>query len=554
MNNIWLLTKIMLKNAGPLWKSKKGSGWKSILLLVAILVGMMPMVISGAWFLSGLYDGLAMIGQESALLGLGLALVSFTIFVLGIVYVLTVFYYSQDVEHFLPLPLAPREILGAKFLVALIYEYLTELILLGPLLIVFGIKSGAGLVFYLYSILLFLVVPIVPLVLASLLVMLFMRYTNIGKKKDRFRLIGGIIGLGAALGFQFFVQRQRGSMEDVEKLQQQILSGDNVLLNLATQLFPTSKLAVFALVNSGYLAGLGYLLAFILTTGAAVLLFLFAGDRLYFAGVMGVSASASKRKKVGGQDFAKLAKVRSPWWSYALKEWRMLWRTPAYMLNCLLPSLIMPVFVLIPLFGIQERGELITALSGWIEGMGGLSLAIFFAGSLFIAGMNSASATAITRDGQGFFLNKTFPISFIQLLMGKLLPGVMMSFISILFLLVAAAWFLNISPMFLLICLLVALPGVVLINVLGILIDIHMPKLAWTSEQEAVKQNLNPLFAILVALLTAGITVVLVFLTQSQGSLLSVAVMLFIVFSGLDFLLYRVLVKKGPGWIEKIEN
>lgn len=554
MNNVWILTKIMLKNTGPLWKSKKGSGWKSILLIVAMLFGMMPMLTSMVWFLSAMYDGLAIFGQESVLLGLGLALVSFTIMLFGVFYVLSVFYYAKDIEHFLPLPLAPKEILGAKLLVALIYEYLTELILLGPLLVVYGVKSDAGALFWLYAIILFLVLPIVPLVIASLLVMLFMRYTNIGKKKDRLRLIAGIAGLAVFLGFQWFMQQQSGSMEDVEKLQQQIMSGEIVLLNLVTQLFPTVELAVYALINHGYLSGLGYLFAFILTAFAAIALFLVAGDRLYFAGVMGVSDSASKRKKVEEQEFAKLAKARSPIWSYALKEWRLLWRTPVYMLNCLLPSLIIPVISLIPLVQIREKGEMISALNGWIQELGGLSLAIFFAGSLFSAGINSASATAITRDGQGFFLNKTFPISFTQLLVGKLLPGVFMSFVSILSLLVAAAWFLNISPVFLSLSMLLALPGVVLINVLGILIDIHLPKLVWTSEQEAVKQNLNPLFAILVAILAAGLTVGLVILTQLQGSLLAVATLLFVLFSGVNIWLYRVLIKNGPVWIEKIEE
>jgi ABC-2 type transport system permease protein len=554
MNNIWLLTKIMLKNAGPLWKSKKGSGWKSLLLILLIFVGFMPMIFSGVWMISGLYDGLALVGQESALLGLGLALVSLTIFLLGIVYILTVFYYSQDVEHFLPLPLAPREILGAKFLVALLYEYLTALIMLGPLLIVYGVKSDAGVLYYLFSILLFLVFPVVPLVLAALVIMLFMRYTNLGQKKDRFRMIGGILGLGVVIGFQFLIQSNKGSLTDLEQLQQQILASDNMLLNLVTKLSPTSELAVHALVNSSNLAGLGYLVAFLLITAAAMLIFLYAGDRLYFGGVMGVSESASKRKQVGDESFAKLAKVRSPWWSYALKEWRILWRTPAYLLNCLLPSLIMPLLILAPLFGIQGERDLITAIGEWIEGSGGLSLAIFFAGSVFLAGLNSASATAITRDGQGFMMNKAFPLSFTHFLAGKLLPGTIISLISIIFLMIVAALFIKISSTFLLIGFLVALPGIILINLLGIMIDIHMPKLVWTSEQEAVKQNLNPLFAILVAMLTAGGTLLLVFLTQSQGALLSVALMLVLAFTCLDYLLYRVMIKKGPAWLEKIED
>ncbi|MGG3883056.1 putative ABC transporter permease subunit [Brevibacillus panacihumi] len=552
MNNIWLLTKIMLKNSSRMGARKKGSEWKSLMLVALMLIGFLPMIISGVWFVAEMYDGLAQIGQESAILGMGLAMVSCAIFVLGIVYVITVFYYSQDVEHLLPLPLAPREILGAKFLVALFYEYLTELVLIGPLLVVYGVKSDAGVLYYLFAIVLFLVVPVVPLALSSILVMLFMRFTNIGKRKDRLRLIGGIVGIGAVLGFQYFIQRQNSAMEDIEQMQQQLLSGENVLLNLATQIFPSTKLAVLALVESGYWSGLGYLFAFLLATLAGILLFSFAGDRLYFAGVMGISDSAGTRRKVEGHAFAKLAQMRPAWWSYTIKEWRVIWRTPAYMLNCLLPSLLMPFLILIPLVGIQDRKDLLEAFRGWITGTGGISVAIFLAGSIVLAGMNSASVTAITREGQAFFLSKSFPLPFRQFLLAKLFPGTILSILSIFVLLAIAVWFLPITPLLAGLAVLVSIPGVMLMNQFGFLIDLQRPKLSWTSEQEAVKQNINPLFSLLFGGVLAAITILGV--VSWGGSLIPVALVLFLVFGILNLMLYQVLVKKGPEWMDKIEE
>lgn len=49
--------------------------------------------------------------------------------------------------------------------------------------------------------------PVIPVVLASLVAMVFMRFTNIGKSKDRFRLIGGLVAIAIAIGFQAIVQR-----------------------------------------------------------------------------------------------------------------------------------------------------------------------------------------------------------------------------------------------------------------------------------------------------------------------------------------------------------
>lgn len=311
MKKIWLLTKIMLKNAGPAWGSKKGSGWKTALILFAMAAGILPMMAALVVFAAGLYDGLAQAGQESALLGLGVAVTSLAIFVLGIVYVLTVFYYSQDVEHFLPMPLSARDILGAKFLVALLYEYFTSLIMIGPIVITFGVKSTAGALYYLYALLVFIALPVIPLTLASIVVMLFMRYTNFGKSKDRFRLIGGLLAILAAVGFQAIVQRQTsGAGDQLEQFQQMIAAGNQGLLGIVTQLFPASELGALAMFENSAWSGLGYLAAFLATAVVGCGVFLFVGNRLYFAGVMGISEAKSKRKRVEGTAFQKGVKSR----------------------------------------------------------------------------------------------------------------------------------------------------------------------------------------------------------------------------------------------------
>ena len=74
----------------------------------------------------------------------------------------------------------------AKFLTVVVYEYLTELIMLFPILMVYGVKNGEGIGFYLMSAVVFLLVPVVPLIMASIIVMIIMRFTNIGRHKDLF--------------------------------------------------------------------------------------------------------------------------------------------------------------------------------------------------------------------------------------------------------------------------------------------------------------------------------------------------------------------------------
>jgi ABC-2 type transport system permease protein len=61
-------------------------------------------------------------------------------------------------------------------------------------------------------------------------------------------------------------------------------------------------------------------------------------------------------------------------------------------------------------------------------------------------------------------------------------------------------------PIFRLVILVVlAVLGALLIAVLNLMIDVLHPKLEWTNPQEAVKQNMNGLFGMMVSMLVIGI-------------------------------------------------
>ncbi|USG66713.1 hypothetical protein NDK47_05285 [Brevibacillus ruminantium] len=552
MNKTWQLTKVLVKNGNGMWGGKQQSQWKKILLLLLVALGFFPMMSGYVLFTSMMYDSLQMVGQETVLLGLGLGIASLAIFLLGIFYVLSVFYYSQDIQHLLPLPLKPGQIIGAKFLVTLLYEYLTELLLLAPLLITYGVKSSAGPLYYLYALIAFLALPIIPLSLASLVAMLFMRFTNVGKSKDRFRLVGGLIGISIAVGFQAVVQRGARNLNSPEQIQEMLLTDKNGFLTLVTQLFPTSRLGAMALAEASTLVGLGYLAMFLAVTAAFAAVFILLGERLYLKGVVGITETAAKRKQATAEEFDRLTGKSSAFVAYAWKEWKMLIRTPAFLLNCVLSSLFLPLIAFIPLFarseGMSELAELGAKLQS--DTAAGVGIAIVFAVALFISTTNSISVTAISREGQGFFVNKFLPVRSTVIILSKTIPGILLGIFSLLLMEIVAAVVLKAPFTFLLMGLLSAVPGILFINLIGIVIDLNMPKLDWDSEQKAVKQNLNTLIPLIFTFVLSGAVLFFAIWGGATG-----VVMTSVLFAGLcilDLILYRVLMTKGPIWFEKI--
>ena len=210
-NNTLILTKAMFNNDETLssmtGRAKKKSFFQSRWVKVLSFIFLLGILsISFGSILSELFDSLAMVQMETIILRLLIPAAGFMVFVFGIFYVMNVFYFSKDIENYLYLPVKAGEILNAKFLVSLIYEYFIILLFFLPMLVVYGYKAGASVVYYIYMILTLLIVPIFPLVVASIIAMVIMRFSDKFKNKDRFNMVAGVLSLAVGLGFNFGIQ------------------------------------------------------------------------------------------------------------------------------------------------------------------------------------------------------------------------------------------------------------------------------------------------------------------------------------------------------------
>ncbi|NTZ20310.1 hypothetical protein EXW96_23110 [Paenibacillus sp. JMULE4] len=556
MNKTLLLTRILLKNGGG---QLTGAGRKKrrlsvrFLLPVLLLAAFLPLMFSLVSLVSFMYEGLTSIGLEGMIPGLGLAVTCVVIFMFGVFYVINVFYFSQDVEHLLPLPLKPAQILTAKFIVTLLYEYLTQLLLLLPVLLTFGIKNGSGIVYYIYSGLIFLALPIIPLVLSSLVAMITMSFSGIARNKDRFRMLAGIAAVILSVGGNILFQRTMNKSMNPEQLQDMLQNGHNAFIDLAARAFPSAKLAADALLKETSLAGLASLTLFLSLSCLFFIGFVFLGQRLYFKGVLGISESSARRKRLSASRYDKLTVQQSVLKAYLIKELRILFRTPPYFLNCVLMSFLWPVFFLIPVLTQPNLMESLRTAESIVnhDGMAALILAGGAGIFLFVSGTNPTASTSISREGTGFFVNKYLPVAYGKMISAKMLAGWLLT-LSSAFLLTALAYLLLQLPLLLvLLLLLVSIPATLFCCSTGVLIDLLMPKLHWDNEQKAVKQNLNGIYNMLIGILAAGLIFFVVF--KLELSLLSTALALLVLFIGADFLLYRLLMTKGRKWFLKIE-
>ena len=556
MSRYIILTRVMLKNFNllSLKADKPGkSRIKGILLSILIFAAFSPMVLGIGSISYGGYNMLSKIQQEGLILGIGFSAVSMAIFFFSIFYVMSIFYFSKDIESLLPLPLKPSEILAAKLTVALLYEYLTELVFLAPVLIGYGAASRAGFIYYLYSILIFLSLPLLPLVYASILSILVMRFTKLAKNRDRFKIVGGIIAMLLAVGMNAVITKFSSASLNAEELQQLLAQGNNSFVGVMSGIFFNNRFAVMALLHSEALKGFVNLGVFVLICLLFVMLFLSFGEGMYFKGVIGISEASAKRKKYSEAELRKSSEQKSALWSYTMKELKLLFRTPVYFMNCVLMNFLFPLFIVLPFIVQPSEMQELKGLGTLITNGNGSSvvLAVAFGISAFVSSTNGITASAISREGTNIFVSKYLPVSYKTQIMAKVLSGMSMGAVGMLSMVLTVVLFIPVPVYLILLSIIASVLGIAFSSFAGILLDLNFPKLIWDNEQKAVKQNFNVVLNMLASVIIAGIPI---FISIAlHFTLWMTFLMIVVMFGVLDLLLYNILATVGVRLFAKIE-
>ncbi|QXE17653.1 transporter [Clostridium sp. 001] len=553
MNNYIVLTKVLLKNGSNSAGMKKNSNIKKAALWIIILLALLPTIKLFSLFIFSAYDYLYKIGQQGLILSLGISFTSVFIFFFAIFYSINVLYFSKDIDLLLPLPLKPWEILLSKFTVILIYEYLTEVFILLPVLLIYGYKGSSNPLYFIYSALLFLIVPIIPIAAASILNMVIMSFTNIGKHRDILKILGGIFAMLFAIGLNIVLQKMTVSSQNYENIFKMINEGNNSLVSLSNRFFPGSTLSASSLVYSSSFRGFGNLILFIVLNILVILLFSILGEHLYFKGAQGCSEISAKRRELDYSKLNETSSTNSKFKALLLQEIKSLFRTPVYFMNCILANIIIPIVLFIPFLvrpdSFHELNVLVNIKVTSTTTM--ICIVISLAAGLIFGASNSITSTAISREGENIFVKKYLPISYSTQIMAKVISGVLVGITSIFLILIGLTLLVKLPICFSVISLLVSFIGILLTSMTGILIDLRFPKLHWDNEVKAVKQNFNTFINTIISFIFTGI---LIFSMINFYSYINeVAILGLCIIIAANFILYKAICSKGISMFKNIE-
>lgn len=545
----FLLTKIFLKSSlqkmSDQYDLSNKKGLKTKIGIYAFLILYLLGVVG--LFSYSLIDNLKTINQETTFVGLVLLLV------LGVTVIQTVFssinilYFTKDTEAILPLPLKPYQIILARTNVIIILSYIFNLIIgLFPL-IIYGIIIKCNAWYYISSILALIILPVLPIILISLLVMIIMSFSKITKNKNRFQLIATLLVIALIIAFSVCITKiEQETMSDEQVLQ--MITQANSMVDLIKAYIPTLQYAINGILSNSIIYSLIEFFKLVGFTVISYIIYTVLAQKLYFKGLVGSLYSGIKKKKTNvNLDIKKTTIAKS----YVLKEFKILFRNPVFLVQCVLPAILFPILITILLImgndGIQQLSE----LGNTEEKDGPILLFSILAIIQFFSMIIYVSATAISRDGANAVFMKYIPLSLYKQYIYKTIPNIIMHTLMIIVTLAITKYVINISLLSIIIIFIVSVIIAIFQSFLLLLVDLKRPKLQWSSEYAVVKQNMNLIFPMIFALINIGVILALISLMGNLNIYISI-ILIGILYAVFTFVLLKYMKDKQYQLARKI--
>lgn len=470
-----------------------GAAMLFIMIPCCVIVGLIAYFMTLAMMEAG--------GMEEGMLFI-IQFVSACAMIFGMNVVINEFYFSSDIDCILPLPVKTHELILAKFIVTYLAESVMEFMVIFSAYIGYIIAIGVSPIGVVTGLLGTVTLPLVPLLYCGVISLIIMfLFQGIRNRK----VLNAIMGVMAfvLIGGAFLSFRGLEGFS-VDTYVQSLTSGENAFMNTMNIIFYPGYLLVHSATSHNWLEVLAYLVINVVFLAA----FLGLANLIYLPGLYSFKSLGNKKENTvkTGYDRRQQSIFATLW----KKEIKTIFRTPAFVSNCVIVNFFWPVIVIIVC--IMQRGN------GTVESFvtmyhdrnvlaSVVALAIFLGIAALTTAANSLASSAFTREGAHIDFMKYIPVPYDIQICVKGLVSIVFSFISYLVDVGILAFILKLSARQILYYTAAGLAMVFFITFLGLCLDSTHPKLVWEDELNALRGNLNVFFNMAFAILATGIII-----------------------------------------------
>lgn len=507
------ITSIIIKNSRR--QEKQETIKEKILSVIAFLIVLLSLAIT--MIVTSIYvtKELAKINQEYTFINILLLMNFIILFGKSIFESLNALYFSKDLKILLRMPIKSKDIVNGKLINMILSEYQMETIMLAIPMIVYGILTKAGALFYTYMIIILAILPIIPIVITSTIISIIMRFTNIIKNKTEVMYIAIIASLIALdLLFTGFNHNINFSIAEFKETVFRINGISEEIANRFVLIKPTMS----TLLNYNNIVGLRNCILYILESIVTYIVGVFIISKVYLKGAIGTTINSQKANKANKrltiEDFKKKDKKKA----YLSKEIKVIARTPIFCIQCLIIPVIYPLTIMIIVAIAVVLSKLIGVdlVSDLMNKMNTSQMAMIFiaVGEVFFM-MNFCSIIGISKESKSAILTKTIPIGFKTQFNLKTYLGKTMNLLSVL--IITFAYFLatkNPVQTIVIFAILYFLDSIG--EKIKLYIDSRKPQIDWDNEYAMMKQNTNIMNVLFKTLITLVILYLISKLIKNQ--------------------------------------
>ena len=498
------LIKIYLGASFSSSKNKKSTKPKSkifsvigvgfVILLLGLYLGFMLGFMNYSY-----YEVLDAVGMQHVLFFINALIITFGVLVFSVATIFATYHAGSIEDLILALPVHSNVRLLAKIFstyALLGFISVLDFIILS---VIFTIKQGVmPIPFYLYSIIVGIFLPVIPILLGYVIAILIMRYTRIFKSRNLIMVLGVFFAVGINLFIQIFVRQNADMLESIMSF----LTSDNPMLSKMSQFYLPISTSQTALTKSGELMGLLGALALIAVVGLSIVLVVLLFSKMYVKSLIGFDEKKVRRiKKEAVSDYIQGHVHQGSSFSSLVKlDIINVIREPIYLINGPVSSLIVPIIIVVSM--VFSAGSSIPP--EFYEMIRPYAMPICVAFGLFCS-MFMLTSSAISRDAKVLPIIKALPLKLSEYFKAKIVHSCLYVILNIIVALVAVKFFIDISVKDMLIASAILLAVNLMFSMLGLWLDTIKPKLKWDTPVQAMKQNVNVVIMMGVDFLIMGL-------------------------------------------------
>lgn len=457
------------------------------------------------------------------MLSMFIALVTILTFTSGVYKSQGILFEARDNDLLFSLPISKSKILFIRIFKLLLFQYIYNSMFLLPTFIVYIYYESPGISFYIISILMSLLIPIIPTIISSTIGYLVKLFSSKSKSKKMVQtILSSIVFLGIfflSLKLDTFIDSIAKNASSINDILIKVYYPIGVYVNLINN-FNIIDLIKLLLIN---------IIPFII--------FIYLGSRYYFK-IISNSKSSTLKNKTKENKF----RMRSPIYSLTKKELKRYFSSPVYMFNTSFGLLL--VFAMTILLCIKGKSAFDLILSEYNINRD-ISLSLLYYGLIYFSTcMTSITSSSISLEGKTINITKSLPISEKDIFKSKIIYPFI---IEMPFILISEfIFFIVFKPniFYIISILLIGVISVLLSAIIGIIVNLKYPKMNASNDTEVVKQSMSSMLSVFIGV---GIFIITIFGFVYFNKYLGINILIIlniIILLISSIILYLVLIKR----------